>query len=414
MPADSTTDELWIVDCDAHFTEPPDLWTSRVAATRRDRMPVQRTVDGRTGWYIDGESWASIGGNTIRSGRQKVLGEHIVQPFDDLDPSAWSVPERLQLMDELGIAAQVVYPNAIGFSSNHIFAIKDEQVRLEVMRLFNDFYVDLQASSGGRLIPQAMLPVWDMALTVQEMTRLIDQGIRGFTLSDKPELLGLPELPERYFEPMWDTFDQSGAIVNFHIGAGNRREDIEAIRAARYRTEPPVDTAKAVADPSWRSFGMQRRLAVGATQIPMSNVRILTNLCMSDMFDRYPNLQVVSAESGIGWVPFILESMEFQLDEMVTDPGEAAVQQRRPTEYFRDHIYVMFWFESYAPAHMIEHIGVGNVLVETDVPHPTCLYPATRAHFDKVLAGVDPDVRRQVLRDNGAKLYSVDLAAIGR
>ena len=45
---------------------------------------------------------------------------------------------------------------------------------------------------------------------------------------------------------------------------------------------------------------MQRRLAVGATQIPMSNVRILTNLCMSDMFDRYPNLQVVSAESGIG------------------------------------------------------------------------------------------------------------------
>lgn len=414
MPADSTTDELWIVDCDAHFTEPPDLWTSRVAVTRRDRMPIQRTVDGRTGWYIDGESWASIGGNTIRSGRQKVLGEHIVQPFDDLDPSAWSVPERLQLMDELGIAAQVVYPNAIGFSSNHIFAIKDEQVRLEVMRLFNDFYVDLQASSGGRLIPQAMLPVWDMALTVQEMTRLIDQGIRGFTLSDKPELLGLPELPERYFEPMWDTFDQSGAIVNFHIGAGNRREDIEAIRAARYRTEPPVDTAKAVADPSWRSFGMQRRLAVGATQIPMSNVRILTNLCMSDMFDRYPNLQVVSAESGIGWVPFILESMEFQLDEMVTDPGEAAVQQRRPTEYFRDHIYVMFWFESYAPAHMIEHIGVGNVLVETDVPHPTCLYPATRAHFDKVLAGVDPDVRRQVLRDNGAKLYSVDLAAIGR
>jgi hypothetical protein len=73
----------------------------------------------------------------------------------------------------------------------------------------------------------------------------------------------------------------------------------------------------------------------------------------------------------------------------------------------------MFWFESYAPAHLIEHIGVGYVLVETDLPHPTCLYPATRAHFDKVLAGVDPDVRRRVLRDNGAELYGIDLAAIG-
>jgi len=141
----------------------------------------------------------------------------------------------------------------------------------------------------------------------------------------------------------------------------------------------------------------------------MSNVRILTNLCMSDMFDRYPNLRVVSAESGIGWVPFILESMEFQLDEMVTDPAEASQQRRRPTEYFRDHIHVMFWFESYAPAHMIEHIGVHNVLVETDVPHPTCLYPGTRAHFAKVLAGVDPFVRRRVLRDNAAELYGINL-----
>ena len=31
---------------------------------------------------------------------------------------------------------------------------------------------------------------------------------------------------------------------------------------------------------------------------------------------------------------------------MVTDPDEVgADQQRRPTEYFRDHLYVMFWFE---------------------------------------------------------------------
>ena len=61
-----------------------------------------------------------------------------------------------------------------------------------------------------------------------------------------------------------------------------------------------------------------------ATQMYMSNVRIIVNLCMSDLFDRYPNLKVVSAESGIGWIPFILEAMEFQLDEMVTDPDEVA------------------------------------------------------------------------------------------
>jgi predicted TIM-barrel fold metal-dependent hydrolase len=403
---------LGIIDCDAHFTEPPDLWSSRVSASQQDLVPQLLTVDGRTGWFLDGEMWASIGGNTIRQGRQKVLGSHVVQPFEMVDPAAFLVPERLALMDHMGISHQVVYPNGIGFASNHIFAIEDIERRKLILQTYNDFLVDIQEESGGRLLPQAILPIWDMELTVTEMERMLDRGIRGFTLSDKPELLGLPELPQPEYVPMWELFDSTGAVANFHIGAGSRREDMEAIRGLRYAEDPHKGGARSdpplVADGYWRSFGMQRRLAVSATQMPMSNMRIIANLCASDLFDRYPNLKIVSAESGIGWVPFLLESLEFQLDEMVTDPEEASLQQRRPTEYFRDHIYVMFWFEKLAPATMIEEIGPKNVLVETDVPHPTCLYPGAKEHFEKVLGGLDPDVRRRVLHDNAAELYGID------
>jgi hypothetical protein len=94
------------------------------------------------------------------------------------------------------LAAQIIYPNGLGFASNHVFAIENPKQRLEVLRIFNDFYADMQTASKGRLVPQALLPIWDMPSTVQEMTRLLDKGIRGFSLSDKPELLGLPELPE--------------------------------------------------------------------------------------------------------------------------------------------------------------------------------------------------------------------------
>lgn len=404
---------LHIVDCDAHFTEPEDLWTSRAPKSWQDRVPVQRTVDGRTSWYLDGELWASTGGNTIRHGGEKVLGEHVTHPFSAIDPAAWSVKERLALMDQMGIWTQIVYPNGVGFASNHVFAIADMEQRMMVLRTYNDFYVDIQQESGNRLLPQAMLPIWDMDLTLKEMTRLLDQGIRGFTLSDKPELLGLPELAHPYFTPMWDLFDSSGAAANFHIGAGSRKEDVEASRSARYTEQAADDPggARAVvptsADPYWHSFGHQRRLAVHATQMYMSNVRIVANLTMSDLFDRHPNLKIVSAESGIGWVPFILESLEFQLDQMVTDPGELALQKRRPTEYFRDHISVMFWFEHLAPATIIEEIGVNNVLVETDLPHPTCLYPGTQEHFANVLGDLDPHVRRRVLQDNAAELYGL-------
>ena len=147
-----------------------------------DRVPVQKTVDGRTAWYLDDEIWASTGGNTIQTGHEKILGSHVVQPFSDIDTSAWAVKERLELCDEMGIHGQILYPNGVGFASNHVFSIEDVAQRRMVLEVYNDFYVDIQDEGNGRLFPQAMLPIWDMDFTVAEMTRLLDKGITGFTL----------------------------------------------------------------------------------------------------------------------------------------------------------------------------------------------------------------------------------------
>ena len=43
-----------------------------------------------------------------------------IQPFEDFDESAWSIPARLDFMDHTGVLAHVVHPNGIGFSSNYI------------------------------------------------------------------------------------------------------------------------------------------------------------------------------------------------------------------------------------------------------------------------------------------------------
>jgi predicted TIM-barrel fold metal-dependent hydrolase len=402
-------DGIKIIDCDAHFTEPAELWTSRAPAHLVDRMPILRTVDGITAWYIEGELWASIGGNTIHQGAKKVLGSHVVQPYELIDKSAYAVKERLELLDEMGIHAQVLYPNGIGFASNHVFAIEDIELRTAVLQIYNDFLIDVQNESQGRLFPQGLLPVWDMDLTVNEINRLKDQGMTGFTLSDKPELIGLPELWEDYWNPMWQLFNDHGLVGNFHIGAGSRKEEIEAIRNARNQPRSTQRLSGSAVSPTWAEFGHQRRLATFATQMYMSNVRIIVNLCMSNLFDRFPNLKIVSAESGIGWVPFILESMEFQFDEMVTEPEEVGHTKRRPADYFRDHIYVMFWFEKVGAQKLIADVGVKNVLVETDIPHPTCLYPNPKAHFLRVLDGLDDNSKRRVLQDNAAELYGIKL-----
>jgi predicted TIM-barrel fold metal-dependent hydrolase len=407
--------DVQIIDCDAHFTEPAELWTSRAPEHLLSRMPVLRTIDGITAWYIEGELWASIGGNTIQTGQdghaRKVVGTHVVQPYELIDRSAFAVKERLDLLDEIGVYAQVVYPNGIGFASNHIFAIEDLELRIAILQIYNDFLVDVQRESNGRLIPQGILPVWDMDLTVREIERLSDLGMTGFTLSDKPEMIGLPELWEDYWTPMWQLFNDRELVANFHIGAGARKEELEAIRNSRNQPRSTQRLSGAVVSPTWGEFGHQRRLAAFSTQMYMSNLRIIVNMCMSNLFDRFPKLKIVSAESGIGWIPFMLEALEFQFDEMVTEPEEVQHAKKRPSEYFREHIYVMFWFEKSAPERLIDVVGARNVLVETDIPHPTCLYPNPKEHFVRVLSGLDDETVKRVLQDNAADLYKIQLPA---
>jgi predicted TIM-barrel fold metal-dependent hydrolase len=415
--ADDPLSGIRFVDADAHFTEPADLWSARMPKSSRVRIPEIKTIDGQSNWYLGDELFSPLGGNSIRRGPERVYGILVtIQPFEDLDESAWSVPARLNFMDDTGILAQVLYPNSIGFSSNYIFALDDTAEKVAILQAYNDFYVDVQHDSGGRLLPQCMLPIWDMDFTVKEMTRLLDQGITGFCISDRPELLGLPELCHTYFDPMWDLFNESGTVANFHIAAGATKAEFDGYKAeleAHLRGEKFQDTnrsQRAVAPAAWLGLPPQRRLTAQASQMFMSNARIICNLCVSDLFDRFPKLKIMSAESGIGWVPFVLESLEYHFDDMIVDQGDLRFAKRRPKEYFTDHIFVSYWFERVAPQKLIEEIGLHNVMVETDFPHPTCLFPNTRARLGKSLAGVSPDVKTRLLRDNAVDLYGIKVS----
>jgi len=58
---------------------------------------------------------------------------------------------------------------------------------------------------------------------------------------------------------------------------------------------------------------------------------------------------------------------------------------------------------------VLDDIGVGNVMLMTDIPHPTCLYPNTREYFASVTADLDPAVRRRIVQDNAADVYGITL-----
>lgn len=377
---------IGIVDCDSHYTEPPDLWTSRAPRTLKGRVPHLRNVSGRDLWFVgDDVMLGTIGTSVIGKGLKKVHGKLYLPQLDLIDEASYDARARLKVLDALGISHQILYPNVAGFGSSRFLAIPDADLRLACVTIYNDAVAELQHTSNGRLLPQAILPFWDLEATLAEMRRIReDLALTGVTIPDTPDRLGLPDFGDPHWEPFWEAAEALSIPLNFHIGSAD---------FSMFTNSP------------WKSMGDERKVAIGAALLYMDNARVVVNLLYSDIIDRHPDLRFVSVESGLGWIPFILEACEYQWDEMC--PTEVRHHRLRPTEKFRQGIYACFWFEDDGPRRLIDKIGADRVLFETDFPHPTCLYPGSREHLKSVLADLSDATRRRVLRDNATELYHI-------
>jgi predicted TIM-barrel fold metal-dependent hydrolase len=117
-------------------------------------------------------------------------------------------------------------------------------------------------------------------------------------------------------------------------------------------------------------------------------------------------LKFVSVESGIGWIPFVLEAVDHSYLE--AREGRTSEWDLMPSEYFARQVYACTWFETVATTRLLGPIPVDNVMFETDFPHPTCLYGNIQERVEAAFAGVDPVAREKVLWGNAARLYGVD------
>jgi predicted TIM-barrel fold metal-dependent hydrolase len=381
---DASLARLPIIDVDTHWTEPPELWTSRAPARLRERVPrVVPDAEGREQWVVERDLvLGPVGYCVIRPDGSKATGRVSLDRFAEVHPGASQAEPRLRFMDSHGLTLQILYPNILGFAGNFVMRIEDAALRNLCVTAYNDGAAELQAASGGRLLPQALLPFWDVALSVRELVRCQEElGLTGLVLTDAPELWGLPTLSEPTWDPLWAAAQERGLPVNFHIGGGS------------FSGAP------------WAGMSPARGIATMSSLAFVGNVRCVANLIFSGLLDRYPALKFVSVESGMGWLPFLLELCEYQVDENgVTDLA------LRPREYFRRQIYASYWFEKDARG-AVEKLGEDNLMFETDFPHPTCLYPDIRAQVEETLGGLPPRVQRKILHETAQRVYQ--LAPLG-
>jgi predicted TIM-barrel fold metal-dependent hydrolase len=384
--------DLRVIDVDAHITEPPDLWTRRAPARFVERVPRVVEIDGVPMWSFDGVPIGRVNlASVIRPNGEKVPGPAFFDfGRDEIHAASTDMRARVELLDRQGIYAQVLYPNVAGFGAQRFAEVADLELRRLCVSLYNDAMVEIQEESGGRLLPMALMPWWDVEASIEEVHRSAAAGLRGVNICSDPQLRGAPELWQPEWEPFWEACAEHRQSVNFHIGASEAS-------MSWYGTSP------------WPALDGERKLAIGSAMMYLSNARIIANLIFSGVLERFPEVRVVSVESGIGWIPFFLESLDYQLYE--SSPSVVDALSMLPSEYFKRQVYGCFWFEHRMLGPVIDALGASRVLFETDFPHPTCLYPDPLDKVAQSLAAFDDDIARSVLQDNAAQLYRVPLPA---
>jgi uncharacterized protein len=381
--------DYFIVDADSHWSEPPDLFSSRAPAAMRDRLPRVEEVGGVPSWVFDGHVIGrfSAAGVIGRDGHKESANRALHEwDFYEIHAGAYDPKVRLDVLDECGIDAQVIFPSTLGLGGQDLGLVDDEALCRLAIEIYNDAMVEIQGGSANRLLPMPLMPAWSVDACVAEARRMAEAGARGVNMTSDPHDLGAPDLAHRSWDPFWAACAELQMPVHFHIGAS-------------------VTAMSFYGKYAWPSHPPDTRLAIGGGLLFIGNARVVTNLILSGIFDRHPDLRVVSVESGIGWIPFILETLDYEMAENA--PGDLAKLAKPPSEYFRSNMYATFWFENNRNKlpDLVEAVGEDCILFETDFPHPTCLYPGPLEAVSAKLATLSPAARAKILGENARHLY---------
>lgn len=368
-------DYMKIISVDDHVIEHPGVWQDRLPEAHREAGPqIIETAEGHHVWKYEGQLYPQIGLNAVAG---KPPSEYGMEPvrYDDMIPGCYDPVARVRDMDIDGVHAALSFPSFPGFGGGVFQRANDKELALECVKAWNDFQVDEWcAAAPDRLIPLGILPTWDPQLAAAEVERLAQKGTRAVSFPDSPVPLGLPSFHHpTHWEVLWDAAEAADMPICLHFGAGGY------VPGFSFQNPSPTDMAPfAVA------------IATFSTNLMWSTA----DLVFSGMLQRHPNIKFMLSEGGIGWIPYVLERLDYTWERHRWYQNISRTD--RPSDLFRKHIWGCFIDD----VHGVESrdlIGIENILIEVDYPHSDSNWPNSRKRVAENLIRVsDADAHRIV------------------
>src|SRR5437868_2970114 len=149
--------------------------------------------------------------------------------------------------------------------------------------------------------------------------------------------------------------------------------------------------------------GQVRRMAqfTSVAGFQMNLINIIAAIIGAGVLERYPNMRVGFGESGIGWLPYALDRMDFEFEDRFRD-----LMKLKPSEYWRRQCRATFQFDRIG-AKLVEDMGIETLMWGSDYPHPDGVWPESSRYIAEQFADLPADVVHKITCENAAKFYGL-------
>ncbi|MEW6271682.1 MAG: amidohydrolase family protein [Thermodesulfobacteriota bacterium] len=369
-----------IIDADAHVNEPPELWQERVPARLRQRAPkVLHTADGDVWSFDDGKKLRPVG-LTATAGLSYLQFRPSGLDYASIRPGSFDTAARLADLDADGIWAQILYPSVTLAGAR---TYSDERaLQLACVRAYNEWLLDFCAPSGGRLVPQAIVPITTADDAVAELEWAIKAGHKGALIAAFPN--GSYE-PTDEDDRFWALAQEAEFPLGIHIGS----------------------FTDAGLQPTLVQSTLGFLAAAGGSKSGADSIPATLRVMFSGACVKYPRLRFVVVEGNIGWIPTVMEQIDDMFLRYRWFTGASEIMKKMPSRIFHESFWATFMIDTIG-IELRHHMNVDHLMWSTDYPHTGTDWPNNRVTIARLFRGVPKAEVKKMLHDNARALYRLD------
>ena len=286
---------------------------------------------------------------------------------------------KLEMMDEHGIDYSVINPTLTAVLNT----VNNTRVAVALARAYNGYMLDNFVDADERLKVTVMVPPQKPSIAAEEIDR--HAGERDVVGVFVPTAGLVPPPGHEMYDPIYEAAEDHDLPVVFHSNTG-----------AVHRAFPVVH--------NWtESYALEHAL-----MHPFTHMWYLASMVFEGVPVKFPELDFVFSEAGIGYVPYTLWRLDDHYLEM---PHDVPALEKLPSEYVREQ----FHFSTQPLGHtarnganiarMIEMIGPELVMYAADMPHPDFDLPGEL--FDRIRGGLDGETTAGVMGNTAAEVFGI-------